>query len=1160
MMYLSTWRLFMAFKKMICFLAVFLTVPALLLSAKVDPKTRPHRDWEDPSIVQIDRLPARSWSVPFSSPEESSWIVSKSPWFYSLNGKWKFNYSTDFTLKPKESYSPFFDDSKWEEIEVPSCWQAKGYGIPIYTNITYPFPKDPPFIDKDNPVGVYRKTFTIPKGWENRRVVLHFGGVASAFYVWVNGLRIGYSQDSMTPAEFDITEALRKDKPNSIAVEVYQWSDGSYLEDQDMWRFAGIFRDVFLYSTSNIFIEDFFAYSDFDPLYQNADFYFKAKVTNKSAQELSDLSIGVSLFDSEGNEILQKKAPLHPVGINSTAQFPNLAKTNRRAWPVKPALVKKPLKWSAETPNLYKMVVTLVNSEGVILDTRCSRFGFREITRKWLNQVQVNGQRVMIKGVNRQEHDQKEIKTLTREQMIQDILIMKQNNINAVRTSHSPNHPDWYDLCDEYGLYVFNEANLESHGMGFGLEALAKNRAWETAFLDRIQNMVERDKNHPSIIVWSMGNECGDGNNFKIAKNWIKSIDPSRLIYLERALLSCNTEIYGEMYPSVEALARKGNGLKPYIISEYAHSMGNSLGNLKEFWEVIENPSNKALQGGFIWDFVDQGLRKVNQSSKDRNWYYGGDFGDRPNDSNFCINGLLRPDRSFNPTMHEVKKVYQNISVTRPSQEEIEKNSGKIKPNQFTLKNKFFFQDLSAYEGMWSLLENGVEIQKGTLDERLMRVKPQSQITFIPEYTLPEERKVYGEYILRFTFTLKEATSWAPAGHVVAWEEFPLEVKTPNPMPKIQEEMGEYEKEESDKRFTYRGKDFEIIFDADKGILKSYRVKGKEVIRDGLSFNFWRAPTDNDLRTGLFQKGWGITSLTGMYKWKDMGKNMKCLSFAKSFEDVKRTVLRGTYSNHTSKLFQMCTIEIIYTVWADGQLDVEYSIDMIKNRAACPRIGLMTEIPNEFEKVEWYGRGPHESYADRKTSAAIGRYTLNAKDMDHEYVRPQENGQRTDTRWFTLTNTKNIGIKVVSYQNPLNFTLWDYTQKTLEEAKHIEDLKREKFFTLGLDFLQIGVGGNDSWSRNGYPMQKYFIENGKSYQFQFSIIPFLGKHKEIQPEMIKVITEQQMIESTEVLDKNMATKNWKSGETEAPDFSKTTESSETKVEEAGLQKHNKAIE
>lgn len=1149
---------FMTAKKTICFLMVFLTVPALLLTAKVDPKTRPHRDWEDPAIVQIDRLPSRAWSVPFSSPEESSWIVSKSPWFYSLNGKWKFSYAPDFQQKPKESYSPFFDDSKWEEIEVPSCWQAKGYGIPIYTNVTYPFPKDPPFIDQDNPVGVYRKSFTIPKGWENRRVVLHFGGVASAFYVWVNGLRIGYSQDSMTPAEFDITEALRKGKSNSIAVEVYQWSDGSYLEDQDMWRFGGIFRDVFLYSTSNIFIEDFFAYSDFDALYNNADFYFKAKITNKSAEELSDLSIGVSLFDKNGKEVLKKSSRLNPVGINSTLQIPDPERPNKRDWPTKPAVVKKPLKWSAEEPNLYKMVVTLTNSQGVVLDTRCSRFGFREITRKRFNQLLVNGQRVMIKGVNRHEHDQNTIKTLTREQMIQDILIMKQNNINAVRTSHYPNHSDWYDLCDEYGLYVFDEANIESHGMGYSLESLAKNEKWQTAFLDRIQSMVNRDKNHPSIIVWSMANESGDGKNFAVAKNWVKTEDPSRLVYLERAIIGCNTEIYGEMYPTVEKLMRKGKGLKPYIIAEYAHAMGNSLGNLKEFWEVIEDPANKALQGGFIWDFVDQGLRKIDQSPKDKNWYYGGDFGDKPNDSNFCINGLLRPDRSFNPTMYEVKKVYQNISVSRPSEADIE--AGKMKKDQFILKNKFFFENLNKYQGAWSLLENGTEIQTGLLNASLMNLKPQEQKVFKPEYVLPKELKVYGEYILKFTFTLKEPTLWAPAGHVVAWDEFPLEVKTPTPQAKIKEEMGEYEKEESDKRYTYRGKDFEITFDATKGILKSYRVKGKEVLRDGLNFNFWRVPVDNDRGTGLFDRGLGITSLTGMNKWQDIGKNMICLTFAKDFEDVKRTVLRGTYTHTKSKLFQMCTIEIIYTVWADGQLDVDYSIDMVKNKPACPKIGLIAEVPNEFEKVEWYGRGPHESYADRKSGAAMGRYTMNARDMDHEYVRPQENGQRTDTRWFTLTNTKNIGVKVVSYQNPLNFTLWDYTPKTLQKAKHIGDLKREKFFSLNLDFMQIGVGGNTSWSRDGYPMKKYLIENGETYRFQFTILPFFGVHKEIPKEFIEVVTEEQIMKSTEVVDKNLAKKNWKSGEQQNPDFKATTESSETKVEEAGLEKHKTAIE
>ena len=1145
----------MSVKKLMPLLLVVALLSSFLFSAKADLDSRPHRDWEDPKIFQINRLPSRAWSLPFASADASSWMVSKSPWYLDLNGKWKFNWVDDFSKKPVEPYNPQFDDSKWSEVDVPHVWETSGYGNPIYTNVTYPFPKQPPYILKENPVGTYRRTFNI-EGLENRRVIIHFSGVMSAFYVWVNGIQIGYSQDSMTPAEFDISDAV-KEGENQVVVEVYKYSDGSYLEDQDTWRFGGIFRDVFIYSTSQVYIEDFNAYCDFDRSYKDADFYFNATVANKRAEEHSGLKLEVVLTDiATGKNVLKQSATVHSLGAGSKVAFPykdekgKFLKDERNKWPAKAKEVKSPKKWSAETPNLYKMTVTLTNASGTVLDCRCSRFGFREIEKKG-RQILLNGQPIYIKGVNRHEHDQVTGRILTREQMIQDVLIMKQNNINAVRTSHYPNVAEWYDICDEYGLYVFDEANLESHGMGYGSATLARNEAWEAAHLDRIQSMVNRDKNHPSVIVWSMGNEAGDGPSFKNASQWIKNNDPSRPVFYERALNAKHVDIYSEMYPTVETLAKKGKNSKPYIIAEYAHAMGNSVGNLQDFWDVIENPANVALQGGFIWDFVDQGLLKVGQDpQKDKNWYYGGDFGDKPNDANFCINGLVRPDRSLNPAMHEVKKVYQNIEVGLPTANELSDSRSKIDENSLVLRNKYFFQDLSQFVGKWILLENGVEIQSGLINDATMKVKPQSYAKLDRLYQLPEKLKVEGIYTLRYEFRLKEAATWAPAGHLIAFSEFPLDVTTPQRKARLKENMDAYSKEENEKTYLYKGTDFEVQFNAKKGIIESYKVKGKEIIKNGLNFNFYRVPTDNDLGTGLFAKG-----LKSPTRWEDVGAQMKLVSFTKVFEDIKRTQLSAKFEAPRKMAF----VDIVYTLWGDGQIDLDYTINLPKNKPTIPRIGFQVEVPNEFEKVEWLGRGPHENYIDRKTGAAFGRYTLNAFDMDHEYVKPQENGQRSDVNWFAMSNKDNIGYKVVATKSPIQFTVWDYTMVTLKNAKHISDLKREKFFTVGIDFMQIGVGGNDSWSPKGKPMEKYMIANNATYEFGLSIMPFLGVHKELESDELNLVTEKEVQQATKVENKAQARENWKSADDSSPDKLKTQESSETKVDEIGLDDHKKEV-
>ena len=1072
-------------KEILLFLAIVMSVTTLFAKKYEE---RPHRDWEDPAMVEQNRLPARAWSLPFDISEDATWKIKESPYFLNLNGTWKFNYVTNFSEKPNESYSPFYDDSNWDTIEVPSNWQMKGYGTPIYTNVTYPFPKEPPYILQDNPVGTYRRTFTIPENWGKRRTVVHFSGVKSAFYVWINGVQVGYSQDSMTPAEFDITDFINEGE-NLITTEVYRWSDGSYLEDQDMWRLSGIFRDVFVYSTPYAYIEDFFAWSDFDRRYKNADLYFESKISNKSVEELSNLKITVSLTDTiDGSEIFNKTATILPVGTDSSIVFK--FEDGEK--------IKAPKKWSAEVPNLYLMTITLTDDTGNIIDVRASRFGFREIQRKF-GQMLVNGQPILIKGVNRHEHDPVDGRAISRKRMIEDICIMKKNNINTVRTSHYPDHSDWYDLCDEYGLYVIDEANIESHGMGYGLSSLAKKEEWLLAHMDRVQSMVERDKNHPSVIIWSMGNEAGDGKNFKLCSKWIEERDSSRLIHYERAMARSHVDMYAYMYPSLKKLKSRKRKSKPYIICEYAHAMGNSVGNLQDYWDIIEDPKNKSLQGGSIWDFVDQGLRKIDQKENDPNWYYGGDFGDKPNDSNFCINGIIKPDRTPNPSLFEVKKVYQNIKITHPTEKELKRNKKTLVPDSWMVRNNNFFKALSNLDGVWKLFENGIEIQSGIIDESIMSVEPREAKNIIVNYSIPNEVSVGAEYILKFIFSLKESNLWAEFGHVVAWDEFILEVETPKAIPRIRRDMDQYEPAETGSKFVVEGKDFEVTFDRSQGIIESYRVNGAEIFRGPLLPNFWRAPTDNDIRTGLFDR-------ENIERWKNASKKSKLLSFSKDMEDIKRSKFIARYELP----LKYGTYQISYTVWADGHIDIDYKIFIDKFKPELPKIGFQGTISKNFYNVQWYGRGPHETYWDRKTGGSIGIYSKHADDMDHKYIRPQENGNRSDIRWFTLTNEKNIGIKVSGSQE-INFSIWDYTMKNLEEAKHISDLKEEKFYTLNIDYLQMGLGGNDSWSKTGYPLEKYMITTDKEYNWSFSIEPFNGVHINEPKDESVLFTEEEII-------------------------------------------------
>jgi beta-galactosidase len=682
--------------KIIVFLILFLILMSGARQTRVYADET--NDWENPQMIGQNKEPANCTLIPYAALGKAiNGVREESVFYKTLNGNWRFHWVSKPSDRPLEFYRPDYDISEWDEIPVPSNWQMYGYGRPIYLNVRYPFKKNPPLIQHDyNPVGSYRTKFEVPACWIQRQIFIHFDGVESAFYLWINGQKVGYSQGSRTPAEFNITEYIQDGK-NILAVEVFRWSDGSYLECQDFWRLSGIFRGVYLFSTPSIHIRDFEVNCDLDEEYQDAVLNVTARVRNYSAKAVENTKVEVSLLDAANN----------PVGSEVLLQGSSVYVSPGAESIVKmKASVRNPLKWSAEKPHLYTVLVKLNNEKGEIIETESCKFGFRKVEIKE-GQLLLNGAPILIKGVNRHEHDPDTGHAVSLDSMVKDILLMKQFNINTVRTAHYPDDPQWYELCDQYGIYVIDEANIESHGIGYRPEnTLANKPEWKKAHLDRIISMVERDKNHPSVIIWSMGNEAGDGTTFEAASEWIHRRDPSRPVHYERAGRRPHTDIVCPMYSRIGSIVKYAQEKqeRPLIMCEYAHAMGNAVGNLKEYWDAIEE--YKHLQGGSIWDWVDQGLRKITDDGKEY-WAYGGDFGDDPNDGNFCINGLVFPDRKIPPKLWEVKKVYQSVDV-----EEEDLTQGKIR-----IQNKYYFTNLNEFEADWTLYEDGKAKQRGSIEQ-----------------------------------------------------------------------------------------------------------------------------------------------------------------------------------------------------------------------------------------------------------------------------------------------------------------------------------------------------------------------------------------------------------------------------------------------------------
>ncbi|MGQ1788429.1 glycoside hydrolase family 2 TIM barrel-domain containing protein [Saccharicrinis sp. GN24d3] len=1029
-------------------------------------------DWENPKMFDQNKEAPHATLMPFGSVEAAlSKKRNQSIYYKSLNGIWKFNWVRKPANRPQGFYKITYDVSAWDEIPVPANWELEGYGVPIYTNHQYAFadyrapvsdeiefvdriyPKHPGQVPHDyNPVGSYRRDFTIPDNWDGRQVFIQFGAVKSAMYLWINGHKVGYSQGSKTPAEWDITKYLQKGS-NTLAVEVYRWSDGSYLECQDFWRISGIERDVYLYSTPKVRIFDFFAKADLDSQYKHGRFSLDVDLKNHVRHLRSgNYELEYRLLDENGH-LLAKDS--QKALINKQSDFS--LSFNKE--------ILNPKKWTAETPNLYTLAILLKDKKGNVTEAVACKVGFRKIEIKEAV-FYINGVATLIKGVNRHEHDQFKGHVVSEEAMVKEISLMKQFNINAVRTCHYPNDERFYELCNEYGLYITNEANIESHGMYYGKYSLAKNADWKEAHLDRNIRMVERDKNHPSVIVWSMGNEAGDGENFTAVYKWIKERDPSRPIHYERAVMGPNTDLHCPQYPGAAYLKKYASmkQTKPMIISEYSHAMGNSTGNLVDLWDVIYDEKNTQLQGGYIWDWIDQALVKTDENGLDF-WAYGGDYGPEgtPSDNNFLVNGIISADYTPHPALWEVKYAYQYV---RFYPEDLEKGI-------FRIKNFHDFIDLKDYQIRWTLSANGNPIATEVLKNFNLKAR-ESGLVNLPLPAIEAEPGV--EYFVDFSVELLVDKPFRTKGFEVAHDQFLLPLfkkvgKADKTYPKLKLVDGF-------QQVNIEGENFEISFNKSNGLLSSYEINGVELIQKGLSLNFWRAPNDND-------KGSNMIKRLGI--WREATNSPELLEILSSQTKSGELIVKASY-----KLAQIQSSQTVeYKITGDGKIAVSSSVKLgNKELPDMPRFGMRLDLPVHFDNLEYFGRGPYENYLDRNKGAFVGLYKSKVADQYFKYVRPQENGYKTGVRWFELKNENGQGIRV-SGQPQLGFSvhhnpLEDFDQLTHKDFRHTNDIVKKDGVFINLDLKMMGVAGDNSWAARPYP--EYSV-SAQDYEFHFSIEP-----------------------------------------------------------------------
>jgi beta-galactosidase len=1029
-------------------------------------------EWDNPAIIHIgtERPHATMMTYPSAALAKSA-DRAVSPWFQLLNGTWKFHGSLRPAERPIDFYRPDYSDTSWGTMPVPASWQMHGFDIPIYTNIIYPFPQDPkaaPAPPYDfNPVGSYRHRFTVPANWTGRRTVVHFDGVDSAFYIWLNGHKLGYHEDSRTPAEFDLTPYLQPGS-NLLAVEVYRFGDGAYLEDQDMWRMSGIFRDVYLWSTAEQHIRDFEIHTDLDAQYRDSRLTVKAWVAN-AANAGKLVSVSAELFDDNGQAIGQP--------ISKSATLPASGELTLDL----AAAVSNPRKWTAETPNLYKLLVTLKDQSGNTIEVTPSTVGFRKIEIKG-GRYLVNGQPVLIKGVNRHEHDEVDAKVVSPASMLRDLRLMKQFNINAVRTSHYPNDPAFYELTDRLGLYVMDEANLECHHYGNdSRNRLTNDPAWLPAYLDRQQSMVERDKNHPSVVFWSFGNESGDGPNAEAVYQWTKKRDPSRPFHYEGTTSAggSSADINSYMYPTPAEVVKHAaeRPSMPLILCEYEHSMGNSGGGLKEYWDIFYSGTN--AQGAFVWDWVDQGIRlqvpaEYRANTPNQEFYaYGGWWEDKNgirNDNDFNNNGLVAADRTPHPSLWALKYVLRNLHVSP-----VDLKSGKVR-----VKNWFFFtnaQDIA--EGFWEIKAGARTVASGRFPA--LDIAPGARREFqLPVPAIAPEPGA--QYFLNTSFVLKQDTPWAAKGHEIAWDQFALPLSAPAPALTTTAKLQIAETPDS---AIFTGPEFSLRLDRQTGLIESYVFRGVSLLERGPRPDFWRSPTNNDRGAWkVFESRARTDKGLDIKVWKDAGPLWQVTGVR--IEKLSETIARATVSASLPAV--KATYTVTYTIHGSGDVIVENTFQPGKeNLAMLPRFGNELLAAPGLENITWYGRGPIETMQDRSFEK-IGVFESTVDREWVEYMRPQENGNKVDVRWVALTNPQGVGLLAVGAQ-PLSIAARHYSKEEIERSAYTFQMVRQPEIYLNLDLKQMGAGGIDSWSPNAYPMEQYRIPAGVERTYRYRLTP-----------------------------------------------------------------------
>lgn len=1039
-----------------------------------------YHEWEDSTVFRINKEPARASSIPYANLAQA--LTVQSPYRQSLNGDWRFHWAKNPDGRPREFFKRDFNDEHWGSIEVPSNWEIQGYGTPIYANVHIPWANsgrmsskayhsyppfitflsgtNPPFVRADyNPVGSYRTSFELPQHWQGREVFINFAGVKSAFYIWINGHKVGYSQDSFTAAEFNISPYLVAGK-NQLAVEVYRWSDGSYLELQDMWRLSGIFRDVDLIAKAPVHLRDFYITTDLDEKYRDATLSISTWISGVSS---GTLTVNAYLqAPGQENIDLLGQAQVKSGSANLSIEIPS------------------PRKWTAETPNLYTLALVLTHSDGQVADVVSQEVGFREVEIRE-GQLLVNGKPIYLKGVNRHEMVPDRGQAVTREQMLTDIKLLKQFNFNAIRASHYPNHPTWYELCNRYGLYIIDEANLETHGLRDSIPG--SNPVWKDASVDRMTNMVLRDRNQPAVIIWSIGNEGGRGSNFSEMRDSARLLDSTRPIISEQMpelsdiivpmyatytakdlapMPALTTErkfgvntfmdylIHGEQADAgryIDAWGEQPENDKPLILIEYAHSMGNSTGGFFDYWDVIKRYRN--LQGGFIWDWADQGLNKTEGNVNF--WAYGGDFESEAvaHDGIFNSNGVVYPDRTVKPALHEVKKAHQWIDFYYAE-------------GDLTLKNQYFFTDLSDHQLLWQLKHDGKVVR-----EEIIPLSISAQGQHIFPLTLPSFDT--GEWLLDTFVLLAKDTAWSAAGHRIAKEQFVLQSSAPQRPHVTTSSPIEFRSDET--YFYLANTSFEVRFNRHSGLIEHYQVDDQALLISPLIPNFWRAPTDND----------NAYVEEGTDSWRDAYLQADRINLAVTEQSSTVVTLETNFHLPHRDIIGSIT----YRVSSDGVVEVTLDLDLrqLANDRELLRIGLQTETPKTLDQIKWYGRGPFENYVDRNRAAHIGLYKKTLDEFYRHYVKPQESSNRTDTRWFALLDQEFRGL-LVTAASRVDFSVSPYKQNEIASKRHPHRLEQAEHNQVYIDLTQRGVGGDTGWGVSAMANPPYRIAPGQ-YSFSF---------------------------------------------------------------------------